>query len=324
MRITVDGRSVDVPDGLTILHALRALGIEVPSLCDDPRLGPYGECRMCLVHVDDHPQPVAACSTRVVPEMTVTTSSDDLESARHGLLQMVALHYPPEATTAAPENPFHRLLEQYGVEPTGVDAAERHDDTHPCIAIDMNRCINCFRCVRICDEVQGQRAWQISGRGADTRVVPSGADTLLASACVSCGACVDTCPSGALEDRPVVELGQPTRWTRTTCPYCGVGCELLVGTLDDRVVTAVPALDAPVNRGHACVKGRYAHGFVHADDRVHGPMVRDADGWRTVSWDEAIVAVASAFQRVLVRSGPSTVGVLGSARASNEDIYVLQ
>jgi len=324
VRITVDGRTVDVPEGLTLLHALATVGTEVPSLCDDARLAPYGECRMCLVHVDDREQPVAACLTPVVAQMTVTTRSDDLESTRRGLLEMLAEHYPADSIAARPDEPFHALLERYEVRPRGIDVAERHDDTHACIVIDMNRCIDCFRCVRICDEVQGQFAWQLSGRGADTRVVPSGADTLAASACVSCGACVDTCPTGALEDRPVVELGRPTRWTRTTCPYCGVGCELLVGTRDDRVVTAVPALDAPVNHGHACVKGRYAHGFVHADDRVLQPMVRGADGWRTVPWQEAIGAVVDGFRRALDQSGPSTVGVLGSARATNEDNYVLQ
>jgi formate dehydrogenase major subunit len=323
MRLTVDGQVLEVRSG-TLLHALNDAGITVPSLCDDRRLVPYGECRMCLVHVDGHAQPVAACLTRIVSDMSVTTRSKDLEAARHGLLAMVARHYPPDAVASAPDEPFHVLLGRYGVEPSGVDVPERRDGSHPCIAIDMNRCIDCFRCVRICDEVQGQFAWQLIGRGADTRVVPSGADNLAASACVSCGACVDTCPTGALEDRPIVEEGAPTSWTRTTCPYCGVGCELLVGTRDDRLVTAVPAQDAPVNRGHACVKGRYGHGFVHSHDRVTEPMMRETDGWRTASWDEAIDAVASSFRFALERCGPPSVGVLGSARATNEDNYVLQ
>jgi formate dehydrogenase major subunit len=324
MNVTVDGRSLDVPAGQTVLHALRAAGIELPSLCDDPRLDPYGECRMCLVRVDGDAQPVAACLASVVPGMVVTTASPDLQTARREMLRMVASHYPDAVVAGFPDKPLHQLLGRYGVRPTGADRPELHDDTHPCIAIDMNRCIDCFRCVRICDEVQGQFAWQLVGRGADTRVVPSGADTLLESACVSCGACVDSCPTGALEDRPVVELGRPTAWTRTTCPYCGVGCELLVGTRGDHIVTAVPAADAPVNRGHACVKGRYGHAFVHADDRVLEPMLRDADGWRAASWDEAIAAVAGGFRRALARAGPAGVGVLGSARATNEDNYLLQ
>jgi len=324
MRITVDDRAVDVPDGLPLLRALHAVGIDVPSLCDDPRLAPYGECRMCLVHVEGHTQPVASCLTEVTPDMTVTTASADLESARHGMLEMLAQHYPPLAITTSADKPLHELFALNDVPALGRDRADLHDDTHPCIAIDMNRCIDCFRCVRICDEVQGQFAWQLVGRGADTHVVPSGADTLVASPCVSCGACVDTCPTGALEDRSVIELGRPTRWTRTTCPYCGVGCELLVGTREEHVVTAVPALDAPVNHGHACVKGRYGHGFVHAGDRALEPMLRDGDGWHSVSWEAAIARVAEDFRRALERTGPKSVGVLGSARATNEDNYVLQ
>lgn len=325
MHVTVDGVDAEIPDGVSMLHGLRAIGIDLPSLCDDPRLEPYGECRMCLVRVDGHPQLVASCVTPPVSGMTIETAPDDVESARRGILAMTARHYPVDAFADAPDEPFHRLLTRYDVQPGGDEGrAERRDDTHPCIAIDMNRCIDCFRCVRICDELQGQFAWQIADRGADTQVVPSGADTLLESACVSCGACVDTCPTGALEDRTVVELGRPTRWTRTTCPYCGVGCELLVGTRDDHIVTAVPAADAPVNIGHACVKGRYGHGFVHSDDRVKDPMVREGDAWRTVSWEVAIAGVADGFRRALDRWGPTGVGVFGSARATNEDNYVLQ
>jgi formate dehydrogenase major subunit len=324
MRITVNGSDVDVPDAMTLLHGLRAAGIDVPSLCDDDRLEPYGECRMCIVRIDGRPQPVASCATFPHDDMVVETAPDDIESARRGILAMAARHYPPEATAAAPEEPFHKLLSRYQVPATGTAQSAARDDSHPCIAIDMNRCIDCFRCVRICDEVQGQLAWQLAGRGPDTHVVPSGAAHLVESACVSCGACVDTCPTGALEDRPVIELGTPTRWTRTTCPYCGVGCELMIGTRDEHVVTALPAADAPVNRGHACVKGRYAHAFVHADDRVVEPMIRDDDGWHTVSWETAIAAVADGFRRALDEAGPSSVGVFGSARATNEDNYLLQ
>jgi formate dehydrogenase major subunit len=322
MRIIIDGAATEVPGGTTLLHALQGAGIDIPSLCDDPRLQPYGACRMCLVRVDGERQPVASCVTDTVAGMVVETAPDDIEADRAAFLGMMAHGYPADART---DTPFHALLNRYrqsaGVE---IGAPALRDDTHPCIDIDMNQCIDCFRCVRICDELQGQLAWQIAGRGPGTHVVPSGADTLLESACVSCGACVDTCPTGALEDRTVVTMGRPTRWTRTTCPYCGVGCELLVGTRDEHIVTAVPAHDAPVNRGHACVKGRYAHGFVHATDRAQAPMIRESGAWRTVSWDDAVAAVAGALSNALDRSGPSGVGVFGSARATNEDNYLLQ
>jgi formate dehydrogenase major subunit len=325
VRATVDGVEHDLLAGATILHALAAVGIEMASVCDDVRLAPYGECRLCLVRIDGERQPVIACATPVATGMRIETAPEDLEVIRRGILGMIAAHYPAGAPAAAPDLPFHRLLARYSVEATGEDDdPARRDDSHPCIAVDMNRCIDCFRCVRICDELQGQFAWQIIGRGAATRVVPSGAPTLRESPCVGCGACVDTCPTGALADRTLLDGEPPTSWTRTTCPYCGVGCELVVGARDDRIVTVVPALDALVNRGHACVKGRYAHGFVDSPDRVTTAMVRDRRGWRSVGWDEAIRTVASGLRRVVERDGPGAVGVLGSARATNEDNYVLQ
>ena len=120
------------------------------------------------------------------------------------------------------------------------------------------------RCGRICEEVQGQFVWQVLNRGHDIKIVPDSGTTLRESSCVSCGACVDTCPSGALEDKSLLMRGKPTKWTRTTCPYCGTGCEMSVGTNQNRIISIKPLLDASVSRGHLCVKGRYAFDFVYA------------------------------------------------------------
>ena len=139
------------------------------------------------------------------------------------------------------------------------------------------------------------------------------------SSCTSCGACVDTCPSGALEDRGRLEFGVATEWVRTTCPYCGTGCEMSVGTRDERIVAVKPVEDAPVSKGHLCVKGRYAFGFVSATDRITEPMIRRAGLWKTASWDEAVGFVADGFRALLERHRPDSVGVLGSARATNEE-----
>ena len=147
---------------------------------------------------------------------------------------------------------------------------------------------------------------------------------LLGSSCVSCGACVDACPTGALEDKTLVAFGVPTCWTRTTCPYCGVGCEVSVGTRGGRIVTARPVPDAPISRGHLCVKGRYAFDFVRADDRVTEPLMRRGDKWLRATWDEAVMFVAEGLKGVVERHGPDAVGVLGSARATNEENYLAQ
>jgi formate dehydrogenase major subunit len=188
----------------------------------------------------------------------------------------------------------------------------------------MAQCISCYRCVRICEEVQGQFVWQVWDRGAGTRIVPDSGGAFADSSCVSCGACVDACPTGALEDKTLLTSGIPTEWTRTTCPYCGVGCEMIVGTRAGRLVQITPVPDAPVSRGHLCVKGRYAHNFVHAQDRTTRPMVRERDRWREVSWDEAIATAAGELRRITARDGPDSVGVLGSARATNEENYLTQ
>ena len=197
------------------------------------------------------------------------------------------------------------------------------DESHPYIRVDMSQCVYCFRCVRICDELQGQFVWRVWNRGDQTRIRPDGPN-LLESSCTSCGACVDTCPSGALEDRSRLDFGVATDWVRTTCPYCGTGCEMSVGTRDARIVAVKPVEDAPVSKGHLCVKGRYAFGFVAATDRITEPMIRRDGDWKTASWDDAIGFVADGFRGLLERYGPDSVGVLGSARATNEENYLAQ
>jgi len=298
----------------------------VPTLCADPRLEPSGACRLCVVSVEGQLRPVAACTTPVHNGMVIQTRSSALDAHRRTLLRMLAGPYPRAAVAAAPDEPFHRLLHDYGLadETHMVGEDSGVDDSHPTIRVDLERCISCWRCVRICDEVQGQLTWRVIGRGPTTRLAPDSGTTLAESSCVACGACVDTCPTGALEDRSVMTFGTPARWTRTTCPYCGVGCELLVGTRDGQIAAATPPLDAPVNRGHLCVKGRAGHGFVHAPDRVTTPLVRERGSWTEASWPTAIEAVAGQFHDVLGRYGPRAIGVLGSARATNEDNYLLQ
>jgi formate dehydrogenase major subunit len=188
----------------------------------------------------------------------------------------------------------------------------------------MSRCIDCYRCVRICDEVQGQFVWQVVNRGDSTHIIPDSGATFKDSSCVSCGACVDTCPTGALEDKSVLELGAPVSWTKTVCPYCGTGCEMNVGTQGQKIVQVKPANEAPVSKGHLCVKGRYAFNFVDAGDRITEPMIRRDGEWEKVSWDDAIAFTAEHLEKIVGKNGKHSVAVLGSARATNEENYLAQ
>jgi len=324
--IVVNGQKYDVRENLSILHALRALGIEVPTLCHDERLKPTGVCRLCVVEIKGWSHPAIACHTSISDGMEIDTETEKLRQERRGVLSLLAHRYPAPAIRQFPDKMFHRYLQLYGLEAeaSGSIKPDLIDDSHPYIHVDMNRCIDCYRCVHICEEVQGQFVWQVWNRGAETRIVPDSGTTLRESSCVSCGACVDTCPTGALEDKTLLLLGEPTEWTKTTCAYCGTGCETNVGTRDGRIVSVRPALEAPVSKGHLCVKGRYAYGYNSAPDRITEPMIRHGKDWRKVTWEEALTFTAKGLERVLREHGPQSVGVLGSARATNEENYLAQ
>lgn len=324
LRLTVNGKPHQAREGAMLLETLRKLGIDVPTLCHDDRLKPYGGCRLCCVSVVGMPRLVSACSTPVWEGMVVETHSQEAESSRRNILGMLAEAFP-KSDGLDEDLELIRYLRSYGIAPSGgVAGATFHDALHPYIGVDMDRCVYCYRCVRICEEVQGQFVWRVWNRGDRTRIRPAGGHSLMESPCVSCGACVDTCPSGALQDVTRLKLGEPERWTKTTCPYCGVGCEIEVGTRGSEVVASRPAMDSPVNKGHLCVKGRYAFRFAHHKDRITEPMIREKGGWRQASWKEAFAFIAERLTKIIQESGPDSVGVLGSARATNEENYLAQ
>ncbi|MGE0102386.1 MAG: formate dehydrogenase subunit alpha [Blastocatellales bacterium] len=325
-RVRINKQEYSFDGSFTILEALKDAGIEVPTLCHDDRLEPCGDCRMCLVEIAGRNSPATSCTTRLEDGMEIETHTPALESERRALLAMMADRYPAEQVERFPGKPFHGYLRDYGLEGAcaGVTDPAKIDDSHPYIRVDMSRCIDCYRCIRICREVQGQFVWHMQGRGSTIRIAPDSMDGLLDSTCVSCGACVDTCPTGALEDVMIARHGEPEAWTRTTCPYCGTGCEMEVGVRAGRMISVRPYLEAPVNRGHLCVKGRYAFNFVYARDRVTAPMIRRDGTWREVGWDEALEFTASELRRMIESHGPDSVGMLGSSRATNEENYLTQ
>ncbi|TMS00326.1 formate dehydrogenase subunit alpha [Nonomuraea basaltis] len=324
MRITVDGVPVDLPEESTLLAAVRAAGADVPTLCHDDRLTPVGSCRACLVRVDGHV--VAACVTPTSEGVEVHVEQDDLRRLRRDAVELIVSALPPYALEGDAE--LARVCRELGIGPETAQrgAGRGRDDSHPFVRLDRDLCIACGRCVRMCAEVQGTFALTLAGRGAETVVAPGTGGPWAESDCVACGGCVDTCPTGALTE-PGLPVGthlSALTHTRTTCGYCGVGCALDVLTRDGEVTAVRPARDGPVNQGHACVKGRFAHGFLRSPERLTQPLLRRRSDLEPVTWDEALNHIARELRAAIGEAGPDSVAAISSARATNEENYLIQ
>jgi formate dehydrogenase major subunit len=310
---------VQVPVGSTVLDAVRAAGADVPTLCHDDRLAPTGACRVCLVHLESGAV-VAACVTPAADGMRVDTTHTETTALARQVVELMVARLPESALDMPTE--LREVCHRLGVTGTGDGGRGMgRDDTHPYVHLDRDLCIACGRCVRMCDEVQGTFALTLAGHGADTVVAP-GPGTWAESACVACGGCVDTCPTGAITGP--LPLTVPLHTVRTTCGYCGVGCSLEVHIGATGIESVTPDRAGPVNRGHACVKGRFAHGFATSPDRLTTPLVRHDGSLRPASWDEALEFIAVRLRRITAEHGPDSVAAISSARATNEENYLMQ
>ena len=347
--LTVDGRSITVPEGTSIMRAAREGGVEIPKLCATDMLDSFGSCRVCLVEIEGRGGTPASCTTPVGDGMIVRTQSDRLDAIRRGVMELYVSDHPTgwneEAGTGASE--FDAVAKsvglsenRYGVEgrnhvkengvapghgSLAVDYIAR-DETNPYFTYDPAQCIVCSRCVRACEEVQGTFALTIEGRGFESRMVAGMHEDFIASECVSCGACVQACPTDALREKTVLEKGMPERSAVTTCAYCGVGCSFKAEVKGDEVIRMMPYKDGKANHGHSCVKGRFAYGYATHKDRILSPMIREkiSDPWREVSWEEAIAHTAKEFRRIQYQYGRGAVGGITSSRCTNEETYLVQ
>jgi formate dehydrogenase major subunit len=333
--LTIDGRAVTVPAGTSVLRAAAENGTSIPKLCATDSLNSFGSCRLCLVEIDGVRGTPASCTTPVAAGMVVQTQTPQLAKLRKGVMELYISDHPLDCLTCA-ANGDCELQNQAGA--VGLrdvrygDAGETHlgqakDTSNPYFDFDPSKCIVCSRCVRACDEVQGTLALTIADRGFGSKVSAGlSSDNFMGSECVSCGACVQACPTATLTEKKVVEIGTPERSVITTCAYCGVGCTFRAEMRGEQLVRMVPHKEGKANRGHSCVKGRFAWGYATHQERITKPMIRAkiTDPWREVSWDEAFAYAASELKRIADTHGKNALGGITSSRCTNEETFLVQ
>ncbi|HEY9339857.1 MAG TPA: formate dehydrogenase subunit alpha, partial [Kribbella sp.] len=335
--LTIDGVTVKVPPGTSVMRAAKEAGVDVPKLCATDNLEAFGSCRLCVVEIDGVKGTPASCTTPVREGMVVRTQNERLGKLRRGVMELYISDHPLDCLTCS-ANGDCELQDMAGVTGlrevrygSGVEAGANHldlptDSSNPYFDFEASKCIACSRCVRACDEVQGTLALTIEGRGFDSKVAAGAGVSFFDSDCVSCGACVQACPTATLQEKSVVELGMPTRTVLTTCAYCGVGCSFKAELRGDELVRMVPYKNGGANEGHSCVKGRFAFGYASHPDRVLEPMVRNtlSEPWRKVSWEEAIGFTARRLREIQAAHGQGSIGAITSSRTTNEEVYAVQ
>ncbi len=333
--LTLDGDQVEFTPGETLYEIAERHRRDIPTLCYDERLEPFGGCRLCVVELEGSRNPVASCTTRAEAGMVVRTKTAHLETHRRVLMEMVAsenrdAQVDPLSGYASQE--MATLIDRYdarsGRFAGSLSGQSRPDDDNPFILRDYENCISCYRCVRVCAEQEGDYAISVKNRGFDTRITVEFDGLLKDSACTFCGQCIQTCPTGALGDlKALANRNVPgeTKKTRTICPYCGVGCSVDVMTRGDQIVGVQPAMDGPANEGALCVKGQFAYDFVQHPDRLSTPFVRDESGeLRPATWDEALDRAAEGLNRVIEEHGRHSVYGVASGRTPHEAAYMMQ
>lgn len=337
--LEIDGRTVTAPSGTSLMRAAAIAGVPVPKLCATDSLGAFGSCRLCLVEIEGKAGFPASCTTPVAEGLKVRTQSERLSGLRRNVMELYMSDHPADRSACNADGgcELHRMAEAVGLDGVRYGWQGRNhlglplDDSNPYFVFDPARCIVCSRCVRACDQIQGTLALTIEGRGFDSVISASQNQKFLDSECVSCGACVQACPTDALIEKSVLEKHRAgrahvERAVVTTCGYCGVGCSFKAEMNDGQVVRMVPDKNGKANQGHSCVKGRFAWGYATHPDRKTKPMIRKRidEPWREVSWDEAINYAASEFKRIMKTYGRGSVGGITSSRCTNEETYLVQ
>ena len=334
--ITIDGVETSFTPGETVLEVTKRLGSKVPHLCWDERLDPAGSCRLCIVEVEGRRNPAASCTLPAESGMVVTTETEKLRRMQGHLLQMVLSENPEEISSRNVDVGITELQEwadEFGVKRDrflGAESNRSKDDGNPLLLRDYDHCISCYRCVRICAEVEADYAITMTGRGFTKEIATPFDRGLLESTCTLCGQCVYTCPTGALADKKMVgqaERGAPAEKqtvARSICPYCGTGCSIDLHSDGEKVLGVTPALDGPVNEGALCIKGQFGFDFVNSEERLKKPMLRRDGELVEVEWEEALTYTAEKLKSIRQDHGPKAFYSIASGRAPGEGTYTLQ
>jgi predicted molibdopterin-dependent oxidoreductase YjgC len=348
VKLTINGQEVNATRGMTVLEAARSADIYIPTLCYYPDLENYGGCRLCIVEIEKMRGLPTACTTPVTEGMVVNTESEAISEVRRAALELILSTHPcdclechrrercgpydvclrhvavTDRCVTCPSNnncELQQVVDYIGIRELRIakDTTPRAVDiSNPFFDIDRNRCILCARCVRACQEVTGVGAIDMAYRGYGMKVATFGDTSLMDSICRSCGECMVRCPVGAMTPK---ETARPEREVKTTCTYCGVGCSMYLGVKDGMITGVRGDPEGPANQGRLCVKGRFGIAeFVNHKDRLTTPLIRKAGKLVEVSWDEALDLVAAR----LGKYQGDEVAVISSAKATNEDNYVMQ
>ena len=308
----------------------------IPTMCQDDRLDNFGSCRVCSVEVAREKggltKIMASCHTPVFEGAYIYHQTEKIKRLRKNILELVLTDYPtdkvfPEKGRKATE--FQKTIAEIGIPnvryPKGKNSMDLgKDNSHPYIKSDLAQCINCYRCVRACEEIQGEMVLGMSGRGFATQIIKGFDTNFDLSACVSCGACVQTCPTEALSDKFSTKTLIPDETIRTTCTYCGVGCQLDVSVIDGKIRGIQSPETAEVNQGHTCLKGRFAFQFYNHPDRLREPLIKKNGEFEVVTWEEAYDFMAEKLLKVRDIYGKDAIGCISSSRATNEENYLMQ